>query len=88
MADIVMLPKRSGTYASIVAGNIRAEAARRGVNQVGLARILGISQGNAWTRWHGRKPYNVEELELIADAFGVEPELLTARPKGLEPPTF
>ena len=92
------------TTADIVAGNIRAEAARLGLTQVELGRRLGMSQNQITTRWKGQRPWQLDELDSVASVLGVSvqdlvtdtqnprrwiaPRGAAARSKGLEPPTF
>lgn len=59
------------TTAEVVAGNIRAEAARRGMTQVALARALGMSQSAVTTRWRGVARWQLDELDAVADILGV-----------------
>ena len=60
----------SGT-ASVVASNVRAEAARQGYSQMQLARTLGFTQGMVTTRWKGQVAWQLAELDLVADVLGV-----------------
>ena len=92
------------TTADIVAGNIRAEAARLGLTQVELGRRLGMSQNQITTRWKGVHRWQLDELDSVASVLGVSvqdlvtdtqnphrwiaPRGAAARSKGLEPPTF
>ena len=79
MAQIYALPR--ARYSTLVAANVRAEAARRGFNQVSLAAVLGISQPNVSKRWRGVHPFSLDELALLADAFDVDDEVLTRCPR-------
>ncbi len=49
-----------------IAANIRAEAARQRIMQCTFAEALGVSRGAMNHRWHGRKPYGLEELETVS----------------------
>lgn len=72
----------------VVAGNIRAEVARRGWTQLDLGRHMGMSRVAVGDRYRNRTPWTVDEIERAAHLFGVRPADLLARPKGLEPLTF
>lgn len=54
-----------------VAANIRAENARRGGTQLELARWLGISQQAMSRRLTGEIAFDVDELQAVAEHFGV-----------------
>ena len=64
-------PAPAITTRDVVAANVRAEAARRGYNQVRLGKTLGISQGAITKRWRGERPWQLEELDSLATALGV-----------------
>lgn len=69
-----------GSLASIVGGNVRALLAVRKVSQVQLAEILGVTQSAVSKRLRGVTPFDTNDLEAIATAFGVPPmELLNAQ---------
>ena len=72
----------------VVAANIRAEAARRGIRQADMAERLGISQPAMSDRYRERTPWSLDETEKVAELLGLELGDLTARPKGFEPLTF
>ena len=55
----------------IVASNIRAESARRGVVQSDIARALGVQQGTISRRWRGGQAWPLEDLPTVADILGV-----------------
>lgn len=54
-----------------VAGNVRAEVARRGMSQASLARALEINQAGVSRRLNGKVDFTASELSLIARALGV-----------------
>ena len=54
----------------IVAGNIRAEAARLGYSQSALGRALGMSQNQITTRWRGVHRWQLDELDGVAAVLG------------------
>lgn len=61
----------SRSTADIVAGNIRAEAARLGIKQIELGRALGMSQSAITTRWKGLTRWQLEELDDVAEVLGI-----------------
>lgn len=64
----------------IVAGNIRAEAARRGLTQSDIARRLGMAQSSISRRWGGSQSWTFELVDEVAAVLGLRPEdLLRAR---------
>lgn len=82
----------------IVASNIRAESARRGVVQSDIASALGVQQGTISRRWRGGRAWPLEDLPTVADILGVSvaylvtdnsgvPTTVVAPPTGLEPAT-
>ena len=78
-------------FAGVVAGNVRAEAVRAGFTQTRLAKELGMSQSYLSKKWRGVILWGLDELEPVAKALHVPLERLldwTARPEGVEPPTF
>ena len=61
----------SETYTESVAGEVRAHVARKNVSQREVAKAIGKSQAAAWRRLSGNYPFNVTELQAIADLLGV-----------------
>ena len=55
----------------IVASNIRAESARRGLYQSDIANALGVQQGTISRRWKGGRAWPLEDLSTVADVLGV-----------------
>ena len=55
----------------IVASNIRAESARRGVVQSDIASALGVQQGTISRRWRGGRAWPLEDLPTVAELLGV-----------------
>ena len=68
------------TTADVVAGNIRAEAARAGLSQVGLGRALMMSQVSITKRWRGVTPWQLAELDAVARVLGVTVAQLVTPP--------
>ena len=63
------------------AEEVRALMARRRVSQEVLATVIGVTQTQVSKRLRGRIPFDVDEIELIADYFQVDPrDLLGERP--------
>jgi len=48
------------------AGNVRAEAARRGLTQADMAGLLGMSRMAVSDRYRGRTPWTLDELSTVA----------------------
>ena len=81
----------------VVAANIRAEAARRGLYQGDIASALGLQQATISKRWRGGRAWPLEDLPTVADILGVSVAYLVtdnsgvptvvAPPTGLEPAT-
>lgn len=65
------------TFNELVASNVRVGAAFRHMNQSQLAKAMGISQSTLALRWWGKRPYTLDDLEIIATIFGVMPWELT-----------
>lgn len=57
---------------TIIATNIRAEAARRGLLQKDIAEALGLTQGAISHKWAGRRAWTFRELDKIAALYGLE----------------
>ena len=86
-ADVVDLPPVAERPLSWhVAANIRAEIARRGLQQAEVAKALGISQQSVSLKIHGRRPLALDEIAGFAALFGMEAyELLKWAPWGSNP---
>ena len=54
-----------------VTANVRAEMARRKMNQTDVAAILGLSQVSVSARLRGTTEWRVSELRALAQHFGV-----------------
>lgn len=57
---------------SVVAGEVRAWMARRGVSQVVLSAGVGIGQSQISKRLNGKIPFDVDELDRIAKFLGID----------------
>ena len=53
-----------------IAGNVRAEMARRRLTQTDVALLLGMSQNAVSRRLSGRTPWRLTDLRALADALG------------------
>lgn len=68
------------TINETAAGNIRAEAARRGMTQSDVARRLGVAQSTINRRWRGHQAWTLELIEEVASIYRMDPiDLLRAR---------
>lgn len=61
-----------------IGANVRAELARRGIPQVEISRIIGISQRQVSARILGQVGFEAKELLLIAKELGVPVEQLAS----------
>jgi transcriptional regulator with XRE-family HTH domain len=61
----------SGKLRSEVAEEVRVLLARRKLSAVKLAQQLGMSQGYLSRRLNAVQPFDMDDLERIADALGV-----------------
>lgn len=61
-----------------ITANVRAEMARRRVDQAYVAGLLGLSRGAVSDRLRGRSRLRVDELQKIAADFNVPLEQLLA----------
>jgi transcriptional regulator with XRE-family HTH domain len=61
-----------------IGANVRAELARRGIPQVEISRIIGISQRQVSDRILGRVGFEVKELLQIAKELDVPVERLAS----------
>lgn len=61
----------SASLPATVAGEVRAEMARQQINQQRVADALGFSRQALSRRITGEVPFDVAELEKIADLLGV-----------------
>lgn len=54
-----------------IADEVRAELARRKIDQTAVATALGVSQAGASRRLSGVTPFTINELVIIADLLGL-----------------
>ncbi|MGP9584997.1 helix-turn-helix domain-containing protein [Micrococcaceae sp. AOP34-BR2-30] len=62
---------RTRTTSQVVGGEVRAWMARLGIRQKDLAELLGVAQPRVSARLRGDVTFDIEELVLIAQHFGV-----------------
>lgn len=60
------------TPAAVTGANVKAEMARRGVNQTALAAVIGVTQPQVSARLRGIVAFNVNELHAVADFLDVD----------------
>ena len=70
MSTITPFPDASNPR-QMVAAEIRALLGRRGMSQSQLSQVIGISQPQLSKRLKGLIPFDLDELVLLADYFGV-----------------
>ena len=77
------------TLSEIVADNVRAFAGRRRLTRSELARLIGMNNTAAGSRWRGEMEWRLSELPSVANALGVSIDDLMTPPRGVEvvPPT-
>lgn len=63
----------------VLAGELRAERARKKVSQVTLAQAIDRGQSYVSDRLNGHADWTVEEYVAICQALGVEPDEFLAR---------
>lgn len=68
------------SLADVVAGNVRAEIARRQIPKDDVARAIGKSRATLAAKLAGRRAFDVEEVAVLAGLFGVAVETLLADP--------
>lgn len=61
-----------------VIGSVKAELARRDLDGVALVPVLGLGRNAVYARLRGEKSFEVEEIAMIADFFGIPVEVLVA----------
>lgn len=72
-----LIPVKNAPLQAVVATNIRAEAAKRGLSQTQLARMMGKHQVSISERWRGVTAWSLNDIEAVAELFEMEPaELL------------
>lgn len=59
------------TTAAAVAREVRAELGRQSISGAALGRHLGLSQPAIYRRLHAEVPFDVDQVQAIAQLFGV-----------------
>lgn len=72
------------TLSEIVADNVRAFAGRRRITRSELARLIGMNNTAAGSRWRGEMEWRLSELPSVANALGVTVEDLLTPPRGVD----
>lgn len=81
MATITRIDRQqTDSLAMVVAANVRAEVARRGLDQIDVAQALGVSRTWINARWRAHRPFSLADLELVARFLGMDPADLLAAP--------
>ena len=71
--SIPLLEVHESPLQNIIAENVRVEAARRGLKQRDIAKVLGITTGGISQKWTGKRSWTVSDIEQIGYFIGVEP---------------
>ena len=72
------------TLAEVVADNVRAFAGRRRLTRSELARMIGMNNTAAGSRWRGEMEWRLSELPSVAAALDVTVDDLLTPPRGVE----
>lgn len=72
------------TLSEIVADNVRAFAGRRRLTRSELARMIGMHNTAAGSRWRGEMEWRLSELPSVANALGVSIDDLLTPPRGVD----
>jgi transcriptional regulator with XRE-family HTH domain len=78
----------SDTYSDRVAAEVRAHAARRGLQQQDLAHALGYQQPQISKRLRGLVPFTINEIAALAALLDIQPSDLLPQswaPRGSNP---
>lgn len=68
----------SPSFAERVSAVIRAVTAARGMNQATLAKAVGMNASALGSRWRDERQWQLEDIEKVADVFGITAEELVA----------
>lgn len=77
-AKRVNVPHMSESPSEAVAGQLRAEMARRRVDTRELAQRVGKSRMWVSRRMTGETALTIDDAHLVADALGIDPSVLLA----------
>ena len=64
------------TLAERVGNEVRGLCAKFHLKQADVAQLLSISQGSVSLRFGGAQPFQLHEIELLADYFSTTPPVL------------
>ena len=70
------------SFSEIVAANVRATTARRGMSATDLARATGINRSALGMRWNGQRQWQLEDLDRVATVLGTTPWALATPAPG------
>jgi hypothetical protein len=68
-----------GSWSTRVAAAVRAEMTSQHLDVMALARVLGVTEPTVAARLGGEIPFDLVELERVADWLGLAPSELVAR---------
>ena len=78
--SVELIAPETATIDEVTSANIRANAAYLELRQQDLARALGINQATISKKWRGQRAWQLWELAILADLFGVTvADLVTPR---------
>ena len=83
MAQVIEL--HPGRARLRVAGEVRAWKGRLRMSQAAIAALLGISQASVSDRLNGKAAFSLDELDVLADHFGIDVADLIAAPVPTSP---
>lgn len=68
--------RKRGALAEQVGAEVRGLCAKFHLRQRDLAQLLNVSQGSVSLRFSGEQPFQLHEIELLADYFSTTPQVL------------
>lgn len=82
---ITLVPLSERPLHERVAAVVRAQMATYQVTQAQLANALNVTQQTISVKRGGRVPFTVDELEVMAPVFGMEPDDILREARNLRP---
>jgi len=73
MSTVVKMRRRPSGLRLAAAEEVRALMGRRRMSQTALADVLGVTQTQVSKRLRGVIPFDIDEIERLAEYFGVDP---------------
>lgn len=67
------LPAREDRLRTRVAAEVRAWRGRLQISQTAMAKTLSLSQASISDRLNGKSAFTLDEIETLADAWGIDP---------------